>query len=604
LRAIVYAAKSTEDTRGSIATQFEDGRAMAAREGWDVIAEYADEAASAWSGDRGPGLAAALDQAQRLAPCVLVVQHSDRLARGDGRTARHLGEIYFWALKAGVEIRSAQDDSTFTNPLLAFAMGERNAEDSRRKSLAVKAGMRRLAEAGKFHGGPRPFGLEPVDGRLRAVESEQAVIRRIDAEFLGGKTLTAISRGLHADGVRTAQGKIWRPSTVRAILESPLYAGRVRSKGAEFPADIDRCRSDRDHQRIQEMLANPATVRRGRLPNGNFLFRRGMLRCGQCGHGMTSRTDRRWDLEHYLCAGRMAQGVEFCDMPSIRRADVDSAVFRYFEQVGLDLEATRAAIAEARDRKLAEVQALRAAAELEAQRAEERLRRVRRDYADGKLDADDWRDFKMDLGAERNAAQAEARRLASQQADVERWGELADAEADTLQRLSEIRRLIAGEVRAADGLDGIRAALSRAFEHFVVHREAPRVHVELIAGPRLVIEPVVRERAIEGYSQNLRPILRREPLAATERDRSAMFGPIEVAAARWGARTIEGPRNDRNGVTRAAERSFPWLRPNAALSSERSEQRVSRACADGRHCLMRLGLLTVAWKTGMLVLAA
>jgi hypothetical protein len=48
----------------------------------------------------------------------------------------------------------------------------------------------------------------------------------------------------------------------------------------------------------------------------------------------------------------------------------------------------------------------------------------------------------------------------------------------------------AGEVRTADGLDRIRAALSRAFEHFVVHRRALRVHVELIAGPRLVIEPV------------------------------------------------------------------------------------------------------------------
>jgi DNA invertase Pin-like site-specific DNA recombinase len=531
LKAIVYAAKSTEDIRGSILTQLEDGRAMATREGWKVAGEYLDEAASAWTGDRGPGLAGALAHAERISPCVLVVQHSDRLARGDGRTARHLGEIYFWALKAGVEIRSAQDDSTFTNPLLAFAMGERNAEDSRRKSLAVKAGMRRLAEAGKFHGGPRPFGLEPVDGRLRAVRREQAVIRRIDAEFLGGKTLTAISRSLHADGIRTTQGKIWRPSTVRAILESPLYAGRIRSRGAEFPADIDRCRSDHDHERIQKMLASPSTVRRGRLPNGNFLFHRGMLRCGQCGHGMTSRTDRRWDLEHYLCAGRMAQGAEYCDMPSIRRADVDSAVFRYFEQVGLDLEATRTAIAEARDRKLAEVGALRAAAEQEAQRAEGRLRRVRRDYTDGKLDADDWRDFKTELGAERDAARAEAERLASQHADVERWGELADAEAETLRRLSEIRRLIAGEVRAADGLDGIRAALSRAFEHFVVHREAARVHVELIAGPRLVIEPIVREQAIEGYSQNLRPILRREPLADTKRDRSAMFGPIEVAAA-------------------------------------------------------------------------
>jgi hypothetical protein len=113
-----------------------------------------------------------------------------------------------------------------------------------------------------------------------------------------------------------------------------------------------------------------------------------------------------------------------------------------------------------------------------------------RDYADGKLDADNWHDFKMELGGERDAAQAEAKRLVSPQAEVERWGELADAEAETLQRLSEIRRLIAGEVRTADGLDRIRAALSRAFEHFVVHRRALRVHVELIAGPRLVIEPV------------------------------------------------------------------------------------------------------------------
>src|SRR4051812_12191236 len=103
---------------------------MAAREEWQVAGEYADEAASGWSGDRGPQLAAAISHAERLAPCVLVVQHSDRLARGDGLKARHLGELYFWALKAGVELRSVQDDSTFTNPLLAFAMGERNAEDS------------------------------------------------------------------------------------------------------------------------------------------------------------------------------------------------------------------------------------------------------------------------------------------------------------------------------------------------------------------------------------------------------------------------------------------------------------------------------------------
>lgn len=232
MRAILYAAKSTEDTRGSIPTQFEDGRAMAAREGWQVIGEYADEAASAWSGDRGAQLAAAMAHAEKIAPCVLVAQHSDRLARGDGRAARHLGELYFWAIKADVELRSVQDDSTFTNPLLTFAMGERNAEDSRRKSLAVQAGMRRRSEAGMHHGGPRPYGYGYEDGALVIVDAEAVIVQRIFGEFLAGKSLTAIARELQGEGVKTMRGRLWRTSTVGQILRNPKM-WRARLAGAE-----------------------------------------------------------------------------------------------------------------------------------------------------------------------------------------------------------------------------------------------------------------------------------------------------------------------------------------------------------------------------------
>jgi hypothetical protein len=327
---------------------------------------------------------------------------------------------------------------------------------------------------------------------------------------------------------------VWRASTVRAILANPIYAGRIRSGDDEFEADVDRCRSDEVHAAIQKMLANPSSVSRGRLPNGNFLFRRGMLRCGQCGYAMTSRTDRRYRLEKYLCSGRMIHGVQFCDMPSVKRVDVDSAVYRYFEQVALDVEATREAVAEARDRKLAEVRALRDEAETEVRRAEERLARVRRDYTDGKIDAEDWREFREELGAERDAAQAEAKRLATQQREVQAWGELRDAEAETWRRLSEIRAVIAGDVRDAKGLDAVRAALGRTFEHFIVRPSVPRVHIELIADAGLVIDPVVREQAVAGYTENLRPVLRRESLkeaGGLHLEGPPIFGPIKVGAA-------------------------------------------------------------------------
>jgi site-specific DNA recombinase len=220
LNAILYAAKSTKDPRGSIPTQLEDGRDMAKAQGWTVL----DEDVTAWRGDRGAGLAAAIEHAGRIAPCVLVVQHSDRLARGDGRTARHLGELYFWAIKAGVELRSVQDDSTFTNPLLAFAMGERNAEDSRRKAAAVRAGMQRLTSSGKPSAGPRPFGYHYEAGALVVVDAEGVIVRRIFSEFVGGRSLTQIARGLHSDGVPTLRGRFWRQSTVGGVpQESRLY---------------------------------------------------------------------------------------------------------------------------------------------------------------------------------------------------------------------------------------------------------------------------------------------------------------------------------------------------------------------------------------------
>jgi ABC-type branched-subunit amino acid transport system substrate-binding protein len=51
-QAVIYAAKSTEDRRGSIRTQLEDCRSLAEREGFEVLGDYSDEAASAPSGDQ------------------------------------------------------------------------------------------------------------------------------------------------------------------------------------------------------------------------------------------------------------------------------------------------------------------------------------------------------------------------------------------------------------------------------------------------------------------------------------------------------------------------------------------------------------------------
>jgi DNA invertase Pin-like site-specific DNA recombinase len=116
---VIYAAKSTEDRHGSIPDQLRECRAAIDREsGRIILAEYTDEAFSAFKRSRGPGLVEALRHTEELAQvhgrAELWAEHSNRLARGDGRSARHAVEIALWALKRDVGVHTVQDpDSGF-----------------------------------------------------------------------------------------------------------------------------------------------------------------------------------------------------------------------------------------------------------------------------------------------------------------------------------------------------------------------------------------------------------------------------------------------------------------------------------------------------------
>ena len=178
---VLYAAKSNEDVHGSLATQADDCRRGVADAGnRRIVAEFSDEAVSAFKRSRGPGLTEALRETEALASehgeAELWVQHSDRLARGDGRTARHLVEIALWALKANVAVRSIEDPDTFRDLLYAVVTGQRNHEDSRRKGAASAAGVRRALYRGEYAGKPLDGcramargGLEPPTPRFSVV---------------------------------------------------------------------------------------------------------------------------------------------------------------------------------------------------------------------------------------------------------------------------------------------------------------------------------------------------------------------------------------------------------------------------------------------------
>ena len=287
------------------------------------IAEYKDESFSAYRRDRGPGLVDARQHAEDLAVehgvAELWAQHSDRIARGDGKAAQHTVEVALWALKHDVRVRTLQDPETFRDLLYAVVTGQRNNEDSRRKGAASQGGMRRAAARGEYIG-HLPDGyllhtwLDEHDAlRKRMVldPQRQPLLELIFRLALRGRSPGQIAATVNNAGWQTKMIQRRRPprpfevGKIYELLQNPRYAalsvrgGEVLARG-HWPAYI----SERQHERILRLLAHPNPAKTHRQRETYLLARVG--HCGHCGspfHVMSGK--RRPDGEfsrRYVCS--------------------------------------------------------------------------------------------------------------------------------------------------------------------------------------------------------------------------------------------------------------------------------------------------------------
>ena len=330
--AIIYAAKSTEDKHGSIPAQLDDCRELAEREGWAIVHQDQDEGFSAYSGNRGPGLERARRAAADAAPSVLVVQHSDRLARGAGDApgaSQHLSEIIDWAIRSRVTIRTIQDDfygDPRTARLMGAAMGQRNYEDSERKSGAVRDGLKRRKQSGKPVG-PVPLGYVPQDAERVIDPATRGTVERIFVLVESGKTFGDVARTLNAEGIKTRprkdqpNGSAWVSRTVRKIIENPAYKGE---KGYE--AIIEPARFDAIQASLARLDPVQAAKRKGGRKADESYFLRGLARCKLCNATLYTREQAIGRV--YVCANRR-QGTGLCDAPPIPAELIESHVLRH-----------------------------------------------------------------------------------------------------------------------------------------------------------------------------------------------------------------------------------------------------------------------------------
>lgn len=500
--AVLYNAKSDEDKKGSIGTQLQDGRRHAAGAGLTVAGEFSEDDKTAWKGNRGPKLIAAMDLCERLADehgsCTLIVQHSDRLARGDGKRAKHLLHYMLWAVEHDVALVSVQDPQALTSFVMGAVAGDQNEAASSRKSASVRDGHERRARDHGLHpGGPRPYAYEYqryMDGRvipdtaLQVVRVEAALfVEHIWTPARQGASSRDICQQLNALGIPSSTGRRWHPSAIIKVLANPLYAGKHRRvrDGAIFDGAHDAIVDWDEWQEFQRTRRGSngggGPAKGGRKPNWPALFTNRHLRCGSCGHAMgpRSRPNRASpDSAVYVCAHRAAL-ISNCDQRPVDLPAVEQAAIRAL--LGVTGSAAAEGRAQTRERRadveLTEAQLDDAHRLLLQNRT--RRERVETDYLDGSLPADLYQRANERLTSEGAAAAAQVEQLERRAAELRE--RVADLDVEHVMRAT--LEALAGTIRAglADSaaLGLARTQLRAAFPVVKLHEVAGRLWIDL-----------------------------------------------------------------------------------------------------------------------------
>ena len=297
-RAAIY-CRISDDRNGDglgVKRQEADCRKLAAARGWTVAGVYIDNDISAWNGRQRPEYQRLLADIRSGAIGGVVVYKLDRLHR----QPRELEEFIPLCLSRGVAIAPVAgevDLGTAQGQLQARLMGAVDKHASDVASERVRRKMVEVAEAGRPHGGPRPYGF--AADRVTLDDHEAAVIREVTEALLTGTSLRSVCLRLNARGDLTPFGKQWQLSTMSRMLLRPRLIGKRehRQTGvhqAVWPAIITQT----EQIGLKAVLRNPSHRRVG-APARHLLS--GLLRCGECGARMVTWPGWGRNRRSYIC---------------------------------------------------------------------------------------------------------------------------------------------------------------------------------------------------------------------------------------------------------------------------------------------------------------
>lgn len=253
---------------------------------------------------------------------LVAVKAIDRLCRS--QALDDWAEIVATFTGAGVKVLAGGQTLDLNQPndsLIFTMMGPAIAGFEKKLILQrTRDGKERALRENRKPSGRDPYGYSYNHAvkQMEMADSEAAIVRRLYALVLEGRTLTAIQRQLQQEGVLNRYGRLFARSAIYDIVTAPTYKGRWQWKGGSV--SVPPLISPDEWDRVQRKLKENARKQRGRRPTNAAPFR-GLVWCGTCSLPVYTSSVRNGVPGYLTCSSNIRE-----DLPGVVRC---SSTWRY-----------------------------------------------------------------------------------------------------------------------------------------------------------------------------------------------------------------------------------------------------------------------------------
>lgn len=347
--AVLYARVSSvaQDVDLSISAQLKSLREYAAKNGYQVIEEFVDQAQSGKTTDR-PAFMQMISMARRPNKpfdTILIWKYS-RFAR-----SRHDSIVFKTMLKkSGVKVVSINEPSNDSPTGKLFEAMIESLDEFYSANLGeeITRGLRESASRGFCVGSVTPYGYRRVmvkDGnkerpKLEPEPFRSKVVQRIFKEVLEGRGLKEITTQLNADGVAGPTNKGWSKTTVFKIIANEAYTGTlvwgmntireqlpIRVENA-WPAIADK----ETFRQAHALLAERAPEKMHPKRVGSRYLLSGLAKCGHCGKALVGQSAKGGKYDYYVCSTMLKKGVKLCPSSYVNTNRFEGLVLKKIKQ--------------------------------------------------------------------------------------------------------------------------------------------------------------------------------------------------------------------------------------------------------------------------------